>query len=98
MKIYSGVTGNNGSSLSGGTLLGTTIGYIPRNQTTKTGIAYIFESPVSVTGGTKYWFQIKALDSSISTYSNTSIGADDNVYSGNSGWIGAPQLPILLKI
>ena len=97
MKIYSGVTGNNGSSLSGGTLIGTTKGYIPRNQTTAGGVAYVFETPVSVTGGTKYWFQIKALDSSISTYSNTYMVAPDT-YANNAGLIGGSSKDLAFQV
>ena len=97
MKIYSGVSGNNGSSLSGGTLIGTTKGYIPRNQTTAGGVAYVFDTPVSVAGGTKYWFQIEALDSSISTYSNTYTAAPDT-YANNAGLIGGSSKDLAFQV
>ena len=97
MKIYSGVTGNNGSSLSGGTLLGTTKGSIPRKQTSAGGVAYIFDTPVSVAGGTKYWFQIRALDSSISTSSNT-YTANPDTYANNAGLIGGSSKDLAFQL
>jgi len=97
MKIYSGVTGNNGSSLSGGTLLGTTKGYIPRKQTSAGGVTYIFDTPVSVAGGTKYWFQIRALDSSISTYSNT-YTVNPDTYANNAGLIGGSSKDLAFQL
>ena len=62
MKIYNGVTGNNGQSLQGGTVIGSTIGYIPKDKRPAGSIAYVFSNPVPVTGGTKYTWQIYKYD------------------------------------
>ena len=42
MKIYSGVSSTNGSSLIGGTVIGTTRAFIPKNQTSAGNISYCF--------------------------------------------------------
>jgi len=88
MKIYSGVSSTNGSSLIGGTVIGTTRAFIPKNQTSAGNISYVFASPVAINSGTSYYFQIIDYDNSIySPYADIYIN-DPDTYPSNDGKAG----------
>ena len=89
MKIYSGVSSNNGSTLSGGTVIGTTVAYIPKDQNFDGPISYTFNNPTAVVSGTTYYFQITEYDSSIyAPFAYMNFNYQNDVYPSNSGYIG----------
>jgi hypothetical protein len=85
MTLYSGVTSTNGSSLSGGTIIGYTTMTLPANGTAALR-DYVFDPPIHVETGTKYWFKISELTSG-GYYTNTYINSSD-VYLNNDTWVG----------
>ena len=98
MKIYSGVSGNNGQSLQGGTLIGSTIGYIPRDKRPAGKVAYIFNNPVQVSAGTKYTWQITKYDDTPYTYADTYIAANQDSYASNIGRIGGLDRDLVFEV
>jgi len=85
MTLYSGVTSTNGSSLSGGTIIGYTTMTLPANGTAALR-DYVFDPPIHVETGTKYWFKISELTSG-GYYTNTYFNSSD-VYLNNDTWVG----------
>ncbi|MDB4270017.1 thrombospondin type 3 repeat-containing protein [Flavobacteriaceae bacterium] len=89
MKIYSGVSSNNGSTLSGGTVIGTTVAYISKDQNFNGPISYTFNNPTAVVSGTTYYFQITEYDRSIyAPFAYTNFNYGNDVYPSNSANIG----------
>ena len=98
MKIYSGVSSTNGSSLIGGTVIGTTRAFIPKNQTSAGNISYVFASPVAINSGTSYYFQIIDYDNSIySPYADIYIN-DPDTYPSNDGKAGGSSKDLSFQI
>jgi hypothetical protein len=92
MKIHQGVTSTNGTTLSGGNIIGTTIKYIPVLQGWgATGgnwsngyTSFTFNTPVAVNAGESYHFQIKPYDTSLNAaFANMYINTSD-VYASNA--------------
>ena len=96
MTIYSGVTSTNGSSLSGGTTIGyttTTIAAAPN-----AGAAlyeYVFDPPIHIESGTKYWFKLNELQ--VGTYTDTYLNSSD-VYLNNDTWVGGFNRDLLFQV
>ena len=89
MNIYSGVTSTNGSSLSGGSVIGSTIAYIPASaaQNPQT-ISYVFTNPIYLKANTSYYFRITHYNGSLSAYYGDTYFYSSQAYTGNNSWIG----------
>jgi hypothetical protein len=96
MNVYEGVTSTNGSSLSGGTIIGTTSTILPTNSTMALR-EYVFASPISVTANTKYWFKVTNISSEVDYYASTGYHQSD-VYASNNTWIGGYNRDLLFKV
>ena len=95
MSVFQGVTSTNGSSLSGGTLIGTTSTLLPADSTINLR-EYVFASPISVTANTKYWFKINNISSG-AYYSSLGLNLTD-VYANNTTWVGGYNRDLLFKV
>ena len=95
MNVFQGVTSTNGSSLSGGTLIGTTSTFLPTNN--NIGLReYVFASPIAVTANTKYWFQINHISSG-DYYASLGFNTT-NVYANNTTNVGGFNEDLLFKV
>lgn len=95
MNVFQGVTSTNGSSLSGGTLIGTTSTFLPANSSI--GLReYVFASPISVTANTKYWFKVNYISSG-DYYASLGLNLSD-VYASNNTWVGGFNRDLLFKV
>lgn len=96
MTIYSGVTSTNGSSLSGGTTIGYTTMTIPASPNAGAAFhEYVFDPPIHVESGTKYWFKINELQ--VGTYTDTYLNSSD-VYLNHDTWVGGFNRDLLFKV
>jgi hypothetical protein len=88
MNIYSGVTSTNGSSLSGGSVIGSTIAYIPASAQNPQTISYVFTNPIYLKANTSYYFRITHYNVSLSAYYGDTYFYSSQAYTGNNSWIG----------
>lgn len=96
MKVYSGVTSTNLSLLIGGTLIGQTSAFMPTNNNMGER-TYHFKSPVYVTAGVMYWFQISQPVACGSCYADTGKNLSDT-YANNNTWVGGHTQDLLFKV
>lgn len=100
MKILSGVTGYNLSSLTGGTVIGYSSIVIPAGaNSTDNSTAeydYIFSPGVYVEANTKYWFQIYDLTNT-RVYGDTYKHSSD-VYPNHLAYVGGVGNDIYFKL
>lgn len=98
MKVYSGVTGNNGASLNGGTVIGYSSIVIPAVSSPAPwlDVDYIFSSPIYVEANTQYHFQIRDISSG-GYYGGIQFNSSD-VYANNNSWVGGSNLDLNFKV
>jgi hypothetical protein len=95
MNVFQGVTSTNGSSLSGGTLIGSTSTFLPTNN--NIGLReYVFASPIAVTANTKYWFKVNYISSG-GIYASLGLNLSD-VYASNNTWVGGFNRDLSFKV
>jgi hypothetical protein len=95
MTVYSGVTSNNGSSLSGGKTIGYTKITLPDNGNADFR-HYQFDPPIHVESGQQYWFKINELTSG-GYYTDTYLHSTD-IYPSNDSWIGGFNRDLVFEV
>ncbi|MBM3922519.1 MAG: hypothetical protein FJ340_04855 [Sphingomonadales bacterium] len=98
LRVYSGVTGNNGASLSGGTVIAYSSIVIPAAASPAPWLSvdYIFDHPPYVSSNTQYHFQT----TSVSTggyFSGIKFYSSD-VYPNNNSWVGGVNQDLNFKV
>jgi hypothetical protein len=94
MRIFSGVTSASGYTLYGGTLLTSANTFLPANNLDARR-AYHFQSPIYLTSGVKYWFQITGYCNPCNT--DTGFNSTDT-YPGNDGFIGGSTKDLFFQV
>ena len=94
LKVYSNVAGTNGSSLSGGVLVGYATLLLPANSTLARRV-YEFNPAVIVESGTKYWMKVEYISSG-GTLADLGANIGD-VYTSNNTWVGGYNEDLLFS-
>ena len=98
LKVYSGVTGNNGASLTGGTVIAYSSIIIPAVSSPAPwlNVDYLFESPPYIEANTQYYFQIRSISSG-GYYGGIQKHSTD-VYLNNNTWVGGMNHDLNFKV
>ena len=98
LRVYAGVTGSNGASLTNGTVIGYSSIVIPAVAAPAPflSVDYVFSSPPYLQANTQYHFQITNVSSG--EYYGGIQGASSDVYPGNNTWVGGFNQDLNFKI
>lgn len=99
LRVYSGVTGNNGGSLTGGAVIAYSSIVIPAVAGTAPWLEvdYIFDNPPYLEVNTQYHFQIRTLSTGCPCYGGIQFHSSD-VYSNNNTWVGGSNRDLNFKV
>jgi hypothetical protein len=99
LRVYSGVTGNNGASLTGGTEIAYSSIVIPAvtGSAPWSDVDYIFDNPPNLDANTQYRFQIRILSTGCPCYGGIQLHSSD-VYANNNSWVGGINQDLNFKV
>lgn len=98
LRVYSGVTGNNGASLTGGTVIAYSSIIIPAVSSPAPwlNVDYLFNNPPYLQANTQYHFQIRTI--STGGYYAGIQGHSSDVYLNNNTWVGGFNEDLNFKV